>query len=486
MSSTPFSAKILEMNTKFCRSSFSRGEHSMPQTHVAQTTPAQYAMRFWYALMVFVPMAMASTPARTAGWEMVFADEFNEQVLDRTKWATRYIYANETLDRFNDEKERYRDNRNHVLSDGSLSLIARKGDADIYESGMIRTHRTFYYGYYEARVFLPTGKGIWPAFWLVGDYDRDGRTWHPPEIDIFEYAVNGIEDKYNMLHSGPKDIGPPGEFSFMDRSFRPKYGEMVGQEPLNEGWHVAGLVWAPDQISFFWDGRRIYSRPYRWLRSDGELGPPAQVVLNFAIGGKNWAGRHGIDEEVYPQAFKIDYVRVCQYTDTERGSALCGDNPQTPDPRAFGYSSGLADMPKPTFLRVTANIGSHPAAGMVDVADGAKPLEITAPIQIPADYPGDRTLNILLYDDATSQIVMSFPYKLPMDSARSGANVNSIKLSIPPLPHPGKYRLEGQVLAKTPGESGNQEVRQVPVSCDTELIQPSKARSCRLLSINQP
>jgi beta-glucanase (GH16 family) len=201
---------------------------------------------------IFILIIATHELAHAAGWEMVFSDEFDEQSLDRTKWATRYIYQNETLDRFNDEKQRYRDNRNHVFADGSLSLIARKGSSDLYESGMIRTHRTFYYGYFEAKVYLPTGKGIWPAFWLVGDYDRDGRTWHPPEIDIFEYAVNEIEDKYNMLHSGPKGIEPPAPYSFIDDSFDPKYGEMVGREPLNAGWHVAGLVWAPDQVTFFW------------------------------------------------------------------------------------------------------------------------------------------------------------------------------------------------------------------------------------------
>src|ERR1700675_1272820 len=102
-------------------------------------------------------------PAWSAGWEMVFSDEFNGETLDRNKWATRYLYQNETMDRFNDESQRYRDSQIHV-SGGVLDLRAEKKEgSDIFESGLIRSHRTFYYGYYEARVFLPSGKGIFPA-----------------------------------------------------------------------------------------------------------------------------------------------------------------------------------------------------------------------------------------------------------------------------------------------------------------------------------
>jgi beta-glucanase (GH16 family) len=94
-----------------------------------------------------------------------------------------------------------------TLSDGVLELTAeKKPGASLFDSGLIRSHRTFYYGYYEARVFLPSGKGVWPAFWLEADYDQDGRTWHPPEIDIFEYVINGAEDRPNMLHSNLQDV----------------------------------------------------------------------------------------------------------------------------------------------------------------------------------------------------------------------------------------------------------------------------------------
>src|SRR6266700_7711536 len=100
-------------------------------------------------LLTLMILTAASTSARSAGWELVFSDEFNGDKLDRTKWATRYLYQNETMDHFNDENQRYRDG--HVVADGVLSLTAKKmpGSVSLYESAMIRSHRTFYYGYYE-------------------------------------------------------------------------------------------------------------------------------------------------------------------------------------------------------------------------------------------------------------------------------------------------------------------------------------------------
>src|SRR5260370_8752753 len=116
------------------------------------------------ALLILVVISPPS--ARAAGWEMVFSDEFNGETLDRNKWATRYIYDNETMDRFKDENQRYRDSQIR-LSGGVLNLIAqKKPGADYFESGLIRSHRTFYYGYYEPLVSFPSGNTPFPPFYL--------------------------------------------------------------------------------------------------------------------------------------------------------------------------------------------------------------------------------------------------------------------------------------------------------------------------------
>ena len=113
----------------------------------------QRLVKFLSAAAVILAIAPIA-PAKCGGWELVFSDDFDGGQLDKNKWATRFIYNNETLDHFNDEIQRYRDTQIQ-LSDGILNLVAeKKPGSNNFESGLIRSHRTFYYGYYEARVIL--------------------------------------------------------------------------------------------------------------------------------------------------------------------------------------------------------------------------------------------------------------------------------------------------------------------------------------------
>jgi hypothetical protein len=348
---------------------------------------------------------------------------------------------------------------------------------------MIRSQRTFYYGYYEARVFLPSAKGVWPAFWLEADYDIDGKTWHPPEIDIFEFVINGVEDKANSLHSNT--VGPwhADSYTYVDKSFLLKFQNMYASEDLNLGWHTVGFVWAPDRISLFWDGRLIYTRMYQWLRKDGQLGPPAHVDLNFAVGGA-WAGRHGIDEASFPQTFKVDYLRVCQYTASERGGRQCGPSEMTPDPKDFGYKSDINDMAKPAFLNVSKVVADRrPEAGVLTL-NTAEQLNVEIPISIPENYPANRLLQVTVFDETTGAVVASANSRLQADSVKKRADGASVvELSMPAVQRPGNYILYGKLTAEFSGANGAKETLASPVTCSTDLVQPVKGRACRLLSL---
>ena len=250
-----------------------------------------------------------------AGYTLAFNDEFNGTALNRSKWMTRYIYAGGTQDRLNDEKQRYRDNNNHVVANGVLSLVARKvsstdPDGINYESGMIRSDWTSRYGYYEARVKMPGGIGVWPAFWLNSDVSAEGRLAWPPEIDIFEFVNNGVEDKVNMLHSNVvAQTGTTSTLMYTDAAFNTNWADYVAPFNFNEGWHTVGAQWDPTTVTVFVDGLKIYTRTYQWNYADGTLAGPAHILLNLAIGG-SWAGRHGIDDNAFPQALQIDWVRA--------------------------------------------------------------------------------------------------------------------------------------------------------------------------------
>ncbi len=253
------------------------------------------------------------------GYGLVFNDEFNGPELDRKKWFTRYIYSGGTLDRLNQENERYADNGNHRLAGGILYLTANKlklGQASgvNYESGMIRSDFTARYGYFEARVKMPGGLGVWPAFWLNSDVSAQGALGWPPEIDIFEFVNNGKDDKRDMLHSSTTDTpGAPTEFRYSDPKFNTKLREYFAPFDFSAAFHTIGAEWTPSEVSVYVDGLKVMTSTFQWKYADGSLAAPAHVLLNLAI-GDGWAGRYGIDDSAFPQALAVDWVRVYQKT----------------------------------------------------------------------------------------------------------------------------------------------------------------------------
>ncbi|CAN5175190.1 hypothetical protein BH10PSE17_BH10PSE17_05660 [soil metagenome] len=255
------------------------------------------------------------------GYRLVFNDEFDGVALDRSKWFTRFIYEGETLDHLTDEQQRYRDNDNHVVSSGTLKLVARPTGGGLYESGMIRSDWTLRYGYLEARVKMPRAKGVFPAFWLNSDVAADGTHRWPPEIDIFEFVNNGVEDTPDMLHTGVvPEPGATNPFLFTTPGFDKRWTYWKAPFRFDEGWHTIGAEWTENTVSTYVDGRKIVERGYPWRYNDGRLAAKAYVMLNLAIGGK-WAGRHGIDDSQFPASLEVDWVRAYQRPESEATKA---------------------------------------------------------------------------------------------------------------------------------------------------------------------
>ncbi len=255
------------------------------------------------------------------GYALVFNDEFNGSELDRAKWFTRLIHngpeGGGTLDRLNDEKQHYADKDNHVEAGGILRLVARRLTGEQpgginYQSGMIRSDWTMRYGFLEARVKMPGGKGVWPAFWLISDVGESGRMSWPPEIDVFEFVNNVENDKVNKIHIAanvPKGTTPV--WLYRDPGFKPQFHDWVAPFDFDKGWHTIAIEWTPERLSWYVDGLNIMSRAYAWAYNDGDIAPPGHILLNLAIGG-HWAGRFGIDDGAFPQSLDIDWVRSYQ------------------------------------------------------------------------------------------------------------------------------------------------------------------------------
>lgn len=286
----------------------------------------------------------ASEDFHPQGFSLVFAEEFAGDQLDRRVWCTRYIYGGGaapqikdsecqqggggTRDALNDEQQRYVDFNKlgepmHVVESGILSLRATKtgNTAEApYESAMVRSKRLFVpttkISYYiTARVMLPNVRGTWPSFWLNSDRKPDGTTHWPPEIDIFEGALNEKEDKANMIHVGAQirsnqqTKSGKKEITFSAPDFDRKWNNYRAPRSLREVWIEVAVKWTANDVCYYVDGYRIMCENYAWVYNHGASAAPAHLLLNLAIGG-SWAARHGIADEKFPTEFRVDHVRV--------------------------------------------------------------------------------------------------------------------------------------------------------------------------------
>jgi beta-glucanase (GH16 family) len=286
---------------------------------------ARMRSRLLLAVTLFVTLALAviqpvcaqdngqAAPAKTlqtagGSWTLTWSDEFNGpngSAPDPSNWT--FVTGGNGWG--NDELEYYtaRPENAHV-EDGNLVITALKEDyADAkgvtrnYTSARLQTMGKFSqaYGRFEARIKIPYGQGIWPAFWMLG---ADMPTAHWPgagEIDIMENIGREPATVHGTIHgpgySGSHGIGAP--YSLPSGRFADDY-------------HVFAIEWEPNQIRFYVDDH-LYE-----TRTPADLPPgtkwvydhPFYILLNCAVGGR-WPGNPDATS-TFPQKMLIDYVRV--------------------------------------------------------------------------------------------------------------------------------------------------------------------------------
>jgi len=290
------------------------------------TKPNQFAQFMATAPAGFRNEASMFVPA---GYTQVFFDNFDAPKLDQTKWWTRMSFSGGTLDYLNDEWERYRETGNHVLTPrGTLRLTGLPYDNSVgfWPSGMIRSKVVIPFGqshgfYVEGRMKVPSGLGVWPAFWTAADDRGPGLDTWPPEIDFLELVVNttvpGQADGTWTPHLGTQDNGNSifgVNWLYADPNFVGQWGYWYAGKDMSLDYHVWGFQFNPyvDAVTsnffIYIDGLLILAGTYKWIYDDST---PAtgNIILNLAIGG-SWAGRNGVDNTAFPQALEVDYVRV--------------------------------------------------------------------------------------------------------------------------------------------------------------------------------
>lgn len=235
-------------------------------------------------------------------YKLVWSDEFNKNEVNTGVW--KFENGNGSNGWGNNELEYYTSRPANVkVSGGYLLITARKEDyrGMHYTSARMKTkgHGDWRYGKFVARMKLPTGKGMWPAFWLMPTQSVYGGWPHSGEIDIMEMIGDQPSTVYGTAHYGAESHHQQGCHISLDHG------------TLAEGFHTYSLVWTPDSLKWYLDGKQYCQVTKKSILPDPwPFDQQFYIILNLAVGG-NWPGNPSADTK-FPQSMLVDYVRVYQ------------------------------------------------------------------------------------------------------------------------------------------------------------------------------
>jgi beta-glucanase (GH16 family) len=251
------------------------------------------------------------------GWTLVWNDEFEGaagSAPDPARWT--YDLGGEGWG--NREWQYYTDRPDNAALDGQGNLVITAHAVDNpaassltcwygpckFTSARLLTQGRFEftYGRVEARLKIPFGQGIWPAFWMLGS-DISSVGWPEcGEIDIMENIGREPGVVHGTLH-GPGFYGADG----LSSSYTLPNGAAFADD-----FHVYAVEWETNEIRFYVDGtlyntvrKSQFPNSYRWV-----FDHPFFILLNVAVGG-NWPG-YPDASTTFPQSMLVDYVRVYQ------------------------------------------------------------------------------------------------------------------------------------------------------------------------------
>lgn len=254
-------------------------------------------------------ISKAEFTSTKSDWTEVWKDDFNESYLNSDKW--NIINSGEV---YNNEQEYYSSN-NAYLKDGNLVLEARneKMGNQPYTSAKLTTQGKvdLTYGRIEARIKVPEGKGMWPAFWMLPeDQDKIYGSWPEcGEIDGMELLGNEPNKVYGTIHYGNPHGSSQGIYTLPDG------------KKFSDDYHVYAIEWEPGEIRWYVDGV-LYHKENNWFSKDANAADsftyPAPfdrdfyIILNLAVGG-DWPGNPD-KSTVFPAKMLVDYVKAYKLT----------------------------------------------------------------------------------------------------------------------------------------------------------------------------
>ncbi len=312
-------------------------------------------LKLLFPLLVFPYVVFAQCPT------LIWSDEFDGTSLNTNDWN---FQTGDGCDLGicgwgNNEQQWYQSD-NVVVADGKLTITCRQESAGgrSYSSGRINTKGKvdLRYGYLEARIKLPPGRGLWPAFWMLSTDEVYGGWPQSGEIDIMEWVGRAPDNLFGTLHYGQP---------FPNNSMTGSEIELNGGDWSDE-YHTFAVDWRENSITWFVDGYRFGNKQPGSL--GGERWPFNQdfhFLLNLAIGG-TFGG--SIGGGFFPAEMVVDYVRVY---DT-----------------APAFLRGLRDL-EAGATNVAYSLGNVPAGATItwSVPAGAVITDNSNPAGILVDFP---------------------------------------------------------------------------------------------------
>ncbi len=357
--------------------------------------------------LVATAVAVAQTAPAQSSWQLVWSDEFNGPAGSQpnpTYWT--YDLGLGSVCCGNQELETYTNLAENAHMDGlgHLDIHIENPSPGVYTSARIKTEGLYSvaYGRIEARIKVPAGQGMWPAFWMLGDNITTVNWPACGEIDIMENVGFTPGTAYGSLH-GPSGYNVTAQYQLPD-----------GQK-LSDGFHVYAIEWSHQQIAFYVDGNLYETQTGP---GDGWVfdvpNNPFFIILNAAVGG-DWPGGPDATTQ-FPQDMLIDYVRVYQAQSVagpviNAGGVVAATESSTalaPGSLASIYGTGLATGTNGATFDAAAGAFPQSASGVQVLVNGAAaPLIYLSPQQINFAVPWDSLVGTPLNVEVMLNNVLS-------------------------------------------------------------------------------
>ena len=268
-------------------------------------------------LLIFVALVLTanarieskSTPLSTSDWQLVWSDEFDYTGLpDASKWgydAGGHGWGNKELQFYTKQRK-----ENARVENGHLVIEARREDWEgrHYTSARLITKGKgdWTYGRVEVSAKLPSGRGTWPAIWMLPTGWVYGNWPSSGEIDIMEHVGFDADVVHASVHT-----------KSYNHSINTHKTAKITVPHAREEFDVYAIEWDAKEIRAYVNKQLYFTFKNERLTNSAAdykqwpFDKPFHLLLNIAVGG-NWGGAQGVDDTIWPQRMEVDYVRVYQ------------------------------------------------------------------------------------------------------------------------------------------------------------------------------